>query len=164
MWYIHTKESLEALLLNCVHLYCNPTDCSLPVSLSMGFPRQEYWSGLPYPSPGDLLNPGMEIESPELAWGKPRINLFTLRNGLPGGSDGKESACSAWDLGWVPGSGRCLGEGNSYPLQFSCLDNSMDRGSWWATTHEVTRSWTWLGDFHFWILKRSHPWEHWVPQ
>ena len=61
----------------------------------MGFPRQEYWSGLPYPSPGDLPNPGIEMETPELAWGKPRINLSTLQNRLPRGSDGKESACGA---------------------------------------------------------------------
>ena len=82
MWYIYTKESLEALLLSCVHLYCNPTDCSLPVSLSMGFPRQEYWSGLPYPSPEDLPNPGMETESPELAWGKLESTCLHCRMGF----------------------------------------------------------------------------------
>ena len=62
---------------------------------SMGFPRQEYWSGLSFPSPGDLPNPGIKLLSPELAWGKPRINLSTLQNRLPRGSDGKESACGA---------------------------------------------------------------------
>ena len=49
--------------------------------------------------------------------------------GLPGGSDGKESACSAGDQGLIPGSGRSLGEGNGNPFQYSCLENSMDRGA-----------------------------------
>ena len=47
--------------------------------------------------------------------------------GFPGGSDGKESACNVGDLGSIPGLGRSPGEGNSYPLQYSCLENSMDR-------------------------------------
>ena len=49
--------------------------------------------------------------------------------------DGKEFACSAEDLGSIPGSGRSPGEGNSNPLQYSCLENPMDRGVWWATVH-----------------------------
>ena len=49
--------------------------------------------------------------------------------GFPGGSDGKESASNAEDLGLIPGSGRSLGEGHGYPLQYSCLENSMDRGA-----------------------------------
>ena len=53
--------------------------------------------------------------------------------GFPGGSDSKESACSARDLGSIPGSGRSPGEGNGNPLQNPCLENSMDRGAWWAT-------------------------------
>ena len=48
--------------------------------------------------------------------------------GFPGGSDGKESGCNAGDLGLIPGSGRSPGEGNGYPLQYSCLENSMVRG------------------------------------
>ena len=59
--------------------------------------------------------------------------------GVPGGSDGKESACSAGDLGSIPGLGRTLGEGNGYPLQYSGLRSPMVRGAWWATVHEVTR-------------------------
>ena len=54
-------------------------------------------------------------------------------SGVPGGSDGKESACNAGDLGLIPGLGRSPGEGNGNPLQYSCLGNSMDRGAWWAT-------------------------------
>ena len=61
---------------------------------------------------------------------------------FPGGSDSKESAYNAGDQGSVPGLGRSPGEGNSYPLQYSCLDNFKDRGAWWATVHRVTKSLT----------------------
>ena len=61
---------------------------------------------------------------------------------FPGGSDSKESACSAGDLGSVPGSGKSPGEGNGYPLQYSGLENSLDRGSWQAIVHGVVKSWT----------------------
>ena len=59
-----------------------------------------------------------------------------------GVSDGEESACSAGDLGSVPGSGRYHEEGNGYPLHYSCLENPMDRGAWWATVRGVAKSWT----------------------
>ena len=67
---------------------------------------------------------------------------------LPGGSDSKESACNAGDLGVTPGSGGYLRDGNGNPLQYSRLENSMDRRAWWATIHGVTKSWTQLRDFH----------------
>ena len=50
--------------------------------------------------------------------------------GFPGDSDDKESSCNAGDLGLIPGSVRTPGEGNGNPLQYSCLENSMDRGAW----------------------------------
>ena len=53
--------------------------------------------------------------------------------GFPGGSDGKESAGSTGDLCLIPGLGRSPGEGNDYPLWYSCLKNSMNREAWWAT-------------------------------
>ena len=59
--------------------------------------------------------------------------------GFPGGSAGKESACSVGDLGLIPGLGRSPGEGNGNPLQYSCLENPMDRGAWQATVHGVER-------------------------
>ena len=62
--------------------------------------------------------------------------------GVPGGSDGKESACNVGDLGPIAGSERSPGEGNGNPLQCSCLENSMDRGAWRATVHGVTNSLT----------------------
>ena len=64
----------------------------------------------------------------------------SLPCGFPGGSDGKESACNAGDLGSIHGLGRSPGEGNGYPLQYSCLENSMDRWSWKAIVHGVTKS------------------------
>ena len=60
--------------------------------------------------------------------------------GFPGGSDNKEPACNAGDLGLIPGSGRTPGEGNGYPLQYSCLEDSMDRRVWQVTVQEVTES------------------------
>ena len=60
--------------------------------------------------------------------------------GRPGGSDGKESACNAEDLGSIPGFGRSTGEGKGYPLQCSGLGNSIDRGTWWATVHGIAKS------------------------
>ena len=57
-----------------------------------------------------------------------------------GGSDGKESACNAGDQSLILGSGRSSGEENGNPLQYSCLENSIDRGAWWATIHEVAKS------------------------
>ena len=66
--------------------------------------------------------------------------------GFPGGPDSKEFACNAGDPGLIPGFERSLGAGNSYLLQDSCLENSMDRGAWQATVHEVAESHTQLSD------------------
>ena len=60
--------------------------------------------------------------------------------GFPGGSEGKASVYNAGDLGSIPGSGRSFGEGNGNPLQYSCLENAMDRGAWWATVRGVAES------------------------
>ena len=68
-----------------------------------------------------------------------------------GGSDGKESACNAGDLGSIPGLGRHLGEGNGNPFQFSCLENPVDRGSWRAAVYGVTKSRTQLSEFRVYI-------------
>ena len=62
--------------------------------------------------------------------------------GFPSGSESKESACNIEDLGPIPRSGRFPGEGNGNTLQYSCLENSMDRGAWQATVHGVTKSQT----------------------
>ena len=67
---------------------------------------------------------------------------------FPGSSYGKESACNAGDPGSIPGSERSPGEGNGSPLQYSWLENSMDRRAWEATVHGVAKSWTQLSDCH----------------
>ena len=61
-------------------------------------------------------------------------------HGFPGGSDSKESACSAGNLGSIPGWGRSPGGGHGNPLQYSGLENPMDSGAWWATVHGVIKS------------------------
>ena len=64
----------------------------------------------------------------------------------PGGSEDKESSCNAGDPGSTPGLGRSPGEGNGYPLQYSCLENPMDRGAWWATVNGVAKGQTRLNN------------------
>ena len=59
---------------------------------------------------------------------------------FPGGSDSKESACNVGDLGQIPGLERSPGVGNGNPLQYSCLENPMDRGAWWAPGHRGAKS------------------------
>ena len=61
--------------------------------------------------------------------------------GFPGGSDGKESTCNVGDLGLIPGLGRSSGEGNSYPLHYSCLENTTNRGDWHLTIYGVSQNW-----------------------
>ena len=71
-------------------------------------------------------------------------DICRLATGLPWWLSGKESACSAGDMGSIPGSGRSPGEGNGNPLRYSCLENPIDRGAWLATVHEVAKSQTQL--------------------
>ena len=71
-------------------------------------------------------------------------NLLSFGVDFPGGSDGKEFPCNAGDLGSIPGLGRSLGKGNGYPLQYSCLENSMGIEAWQATVYGMAKSWTWL--------------------
>ena len=67
---------------------------------------------------------------------QPNISLMSF----PGGSESKESACDAGYVGLIPEWGRSPGEGNGNPLQYSCLENPMDEGAWWATVHGVAKS------------------------
>ena len=130
----------------------------------MGFSRQEYWSGLRFPSPGDLPDQGSNLGllhcrqillplshqgSPvgkrcrrpwfnswvgKIPWRRERLPTPVFL-GFPCVSAGKESACNAGDLGSIPGLGRSPGQGKGYPLQYSCLQNP--RGAWWAAVHGV---------------------------
>ena len=72
------------------------------------------------------------------------VNEYTvyIKYGVPGGSDGKEYDCNVGDLGSTPGLERSPGEENSYPLQYSCLGNPMDRGTWWSIVHGVAKNLT----------------------
>ena len=74
------------------------------------------------------------------------LTVISTAWGVPGDSDGKESACNAGDVGSIPGSGRSPGEGNSNPLQYSCLENPMDRGDGQATVHGVANRQTQLSN------------------
>ena len=84
--------------------------------------------------------------------------ILTCFSPTPGGSDDKASDYNAGDPRSIPGSGRCPGEGNGNPLQYSCLENAKDGGTWWATVHGVTKHQTWLSDFtHFTSPIQSSP-------
>ena len=112
--------------LSCVRLLATPWTVAYQAPLSLGFSRQEYWSGLPFPSPGDLPNSGIKPESPvlqadalpseppgksqgkrpwfnswvrKIPWRRDRLPTPVF-SGFPGGSDGKESSCNVVDLGW----------------------------------------------------------------
>ena len=114
---------------------CNPIDGSPSGSPSLGFSRQEYWSGLPFQFSVIHVKTLFLLE-----WFKAG---FSLRHS---GSDGKASACNAGDPGSIPGSGRSPGEGNGNPLQYSCLENPMEGGAWWAAVHVVAKSRTQLNN------------------
>ena len=160
-------------LLSCVQLFATPWPIGCQAPLSIEFSRQEYWSGLPFPSlRGSSKRRDQTwvsciasrfftiwvIWAQNLKKKKKRVKysidhfVYWLMS-FPGGSDSKESACNAGDLSSIPRSGRCPGEGNSYPLQYSCLENPMDRRPWQATVHGITKSRTWLSDFtSYWLI------------
>ena len=68
------------------------------------------------------------------------MTVHSIILSFPGGSDGKESACNAEDPGSIPGLGKSPGKGNGNPLQYACLESSLDREAWWATVHGVTKN------------------------
>ena len=72
--------------------------------------------------------------------------VLSKTEGFPGDSDSNESACNSGNPGLISELGRSSGERNGNPFQYSCLENSMDRGAWQATVHSVTKSQTWLSD------------------
>ena len=76
-----------------------------------------------------------------MEWPLYLLIIFIYLLSFPGGLDGKESACNAGGSGLILGSGRSPGEGNGNPLQYSCLENFMDGGAWWATVHGVAKNW-----------------------
>ena len=152
----------------------------------MKFPRQEYWSGLSFPPPVDLLDPRVEpvfLESPALADGffttgatwefslithiQSRSNSYWLDFQIYPKSVSFSPAplpsswpmvrvlpvlCSGFLIDFTVFTfmlAQCSGEGNGTPLQYSCLENCMDGGAWWAAVHGVEKSQTRLSDFTF---------------
>ena len=129
-----------------------PWTVAYQAPVSMGFSRQEYWSGLPFPSSGDLPDSGIKplllhcgqtlypmyncvIEQYLTHWASQVV--LAVKN-LP------TNAGDLRDLGSIPGLGRSPGRGHGDPLQYSCLENPMDREDWTGIVHSVTKSWTWL--------------------
>ena len=74
------------------------------------------------------------------------MEYLNILSDFPADLDSKESACNPEDQGLFPGLGRFPGEGNGYPLHYSCLENSMGRGAWQATVHGITKNWTQLSN------------------
>ena len=81
--------------------------------------------------------------------------LSILYAGFPSSSDCQASSCCVGDPTLIPGLGRSPGEENGHPLQYSCLEKSMDRGAWWATVQGVVKSWTRLSDSHTHSIRHS---------
>ena len=84
-----------------------------------------------------------------------------IQNGFPGGSKGKESACNAGDLGSIPGLGRSPGEGNGNPLQYSCLENSLNRGAWQAVVYPEAGK-EWRQEEKVTTEDEKFGWHHWL--
>ena len=100
------------------------------VPLSMAFSRREHWRGLPLPTPGDLPDPGIS-------------NTGLLHMGFLEAQTVKSPPANAGDSrdwGLIPESGRSPGVGNGTPVQYSCLENPMERGTWQATALGVAKS------------------------
>ena len=117
--------------LSCVWLFATPWTVAYYAPPSVGFSRQEYCSGLPFPSPGDLPNPGIESRSPTL---QADALLYNTLN-----------------TNWLE-IGRSPRGGHDNSLQYTCLYNLMDRRTWWATVHKVAKSQTRLK----WLSMQSH--------
>ena len=115
----------------------NPVDCSPPVSLSMEFSRQKYWSGLPFPTQGDLPDPGIEPTS--LASSALAGRFFTIES-LAFLKHQKPSKLCFYMYSFLWLSNIPFGEGNGNPLQYSYLENPMDGGAWQATVHGIAKS------------------------
>ena len=110
---------------------------------------------------GELWWSLLSVQDPTMASKKRKYSDLTTEASLVA-QRVKASACSAGDLGSIPGSGRSRGEGNGNPLQYSCLENSMNGGAWWATVHGVTKSRTWLSYFTFFFSFTAQPSSLWL--
>ena len=111
------KWKVKVKSLSCVRLLATPWTAAHQAPPSMGFSRQDYWSGVPLPSPNKGINT-MHFQ----------VTLL-VKNPPASAGDRRDSGLILW-------SERSPGEGNSNPLQYSCLENPMDRGAWWASVHK----------------------------
>ena len=147
-WFIQ-NPCLE--ILQVIHL--RPLGHQEPCGEERLLPRKSYQRPKFQPKPWSLV---CNVSKPLLSLCFRSLNLqnvawapwplWCLPISFPGGPDSKEIAHNAGDLGSSPGSGSCPGERNSRPLQYSCLENSMDRGAWQATVHGVAKSRTQLSN------------------
>ena len=179
LWHTKTRRSVCVRACVCVRAYVcarahapslqsclcvTPWTVSCQGPLSMGFSRQEYWSGLLFPPPGASFWPKDRPQVsrvPEFAGGlftsippvkpqdRPKHSAFLFL----GGSDGKKICLQCGRPRFGPGLGRSPGEGNGNPLQDSCLENPMDRGAWRGTVHGVAKE----SDMTEWL---THTHEH----
>ena len=118
---------------------CDPVNCSMP-----GFPVLHYLPEFAQTHVhwvSDAIQPSHPLSHLNLFF-----DVFKWNNVHLGGSNSKVSACSGGDPGSIPGLGRSPGEGKGYPLQYSCLENPMDRGTWGYIVHGATKSWEWLSN------------------
>ena len=130
---------------SCVQLFATLWTVAHQTPLSLGFSRQEYWSGLPCPPPGDIPDQGIKLMSayissvglafsspsalpyPRIKPGSHAMQAASLPSKPPGKpTSGKECTCNAGDLGLIPESGISPGGGHGNPLQYSCLENPRD--------------------------------------
>ena len=124
--------SVKVKLLSHVWLFATPWTVAHQASPSMGFSRQEYWSGLPFPSPEIFLTQGLNSGLPLGKPWYPNYN-YPVSKAKEGFASDKESACNTGDMVSIPGLGRSPGGGNGNPVQYSFWGNLMDGGVWWAT-------------------------------
>ena len=153
MWLSHERIQRSLHCLSLFLLLPSPS-FSLPSSFIL-LPSSLFLSPYSYSS---FVIPSLSLTLEHLALSpdKPQSRKFmviypVLRRSrspldFPGGSDGKASAHNVGDLGSVPELGRSPGEGKDYSLQYSCLENYMNKGTWQATIHGITKSQTWLGN------------------
>ena len=146
---MHKTESES--VSHSVFQLCDLVDCSLPGSFIHGISQAGILEWVSISFSRDLPDPGVEPMSPEdSSPSEPQLEvLYAVLKAsfrLPRWLSGKESACQSGDMGLIPGMGRSPGEGSGNLLQYSCLENPVERGAWWAIAHEVIESWTQLSN------------------
>ena len=146
-----------------VQLFVTPWTIARQASPSLGFSRQKHWSGLPFPSPVHESEKWKwsrsVVSDPQRPHGPQPTCMAIINKGcynqshldFPSGPAVKNPPAMQepkGDAGLIPGLGRPPGGEHGKPLQYTCLENSMDRGAWRAVVHGVTKSWTWLKWFN----------------